>query len=340
MIPTLPSRPPFADAPKVSLIVPCYNVQATLQQTLDALSAQSFRNFELIVVIDGATDASETIARAHPDPRLRVIVQPNRGLAGARNTGIFHARGAYLGFCDADDLWSPGKLAAHVAHLDADPAVGISYSGAQLMDDDGRPMGLFQTPRLTGITPALIFRRNPIGNGSAPVMRRAVLDAIAWRPDGEPERDWWFDETFRQSEDIECWLRIALTTGWRFEGVTGAPMFYRVSGGGLSAATDRQLASWDRMVAKLTPLAPAFFARETPAARAYQLRYLCRRAVAGGDAARARALARRFMAQSRVPLRDEPVKTLTTLAAAAALTLAGPAARHLPALRARRLRGA
>ena len=144
-----------------------------------------------------------------------------------------------------------------------------------------------------------------------------------------------FDETFAQSEDIECWLRLALTTDWEVEGVDGALMRYRVNGAGLSAATDRQLASWERMVAKLTPMAPEFFARHAPAARAYQLRYLARRAVSSGEAERAWDYARAAMRTSRRPLFEEPTKTLTTLGAALFLRLAGRTAalRMLRALR-------
>jgi hypothetical protein len=85
-----------------------------------------------------------------------------------------------------------------------------------LIDDDGRFLKQAQRPRLTGVDAAHILKRNPIGNGSAPVIRRAVFDAIAYRPAFQIARDWYFDETFRQSEDIECWVRIALTTNWRF----------------------------------------------------------------------------------------------------------------------------
>jgi hypothetical protein len=312
--------------PEASIIVPAFNVAATLQATLASLQAQTHGDFEIIIVLDGPRDETPRLAyeAAASDPRIRVIAQQNRGLAGARNTGIQAAKGAYIGFCDADDLWLPHKLSTHVDHLAANPNVGISYSASAFIDDSGSLTGLAMRPRLTEITAAHVFRRNPIGNGSAPVIRRAVFDAIAWRPDHEAERDWCFDETFRQSEDIECWLRIALTTDWAFEGVPEALTLYRVSAGALSADTTRQFAAWERMVTKLEPLAPGFFAAQTPAARAYQLRYLARRAVADRRRDDAWRLAVRSLRQSLTPLMDEPRKTMTTLAAALALRLAGP----------------
>ncbi|WP_102223386.1 glycosyltransferase family 2 protein [Acidimangrovimonas sediminis] len=309
--------------PQASIIVPAYNAAGTIGVTLRSLCAQTHADFEIVVVDDGATDRTAAVVRGIGDRRIRLVQQPNRGLAGARNSGIAAARGEFIGFCDADDLWRPAKLARHVEHLTAAPEVGLSYSGSELIDEVGRPLGLAQKPRLSGVTAAHLFRRNPVGNGSAPVMRRAALDAIAWRPAGESLRDWWFDESFRQSEDVECWLRLMLTTDWEVAGIPGLLTRYRIAGGGLSAGTARQYESWERMVAKLTPVAPAFFARNTPAARAYQLRYLARRAVSAGDGRRALALSARAMAASRRPLAEEPVKTLATLAASAVVAVTG-----------------
>ncbi len=308
-----------------SIVVPAFNVQETLAETLRALLAQTYASYEIIIVDDGSTDATSGIAHAFSeDPKVRIVRQPNRGLAGARNTGIATAKGSVIGFCDADDLWEPEKLALHVAHLEKNPQVGISFAGSAMIDDDGKLLGQAQRPRLRGIDARCIFKRNPVGNGSAAVIRRDVFDAIAFRPEHETLRDWYFDETFRQSEDIECWLRIALTTDWEFEGIEGLLTRYRISSGALSSATDRQFAAWERMVDKLKCLAPAFFAAETPAARAYQLRYLSRRAIRDLDAVRARELYRAWVRTSLVPLREEPAKSIVTLAAACVLSLLGP----------------
>lgn len=311
--------------PKASIIVPAYNAAHTLAETLASISAQSFADFEIIVVDDGSTDSTARIAQDHGDPRLRVVRQINRGLAGARNTGIAHARGAYIGFCDADDLWMSNKLAAHVAHLDANPLVGLSYAGSALIDAQSHPMGVYQRPRLNDVSAQHVFKRNPVGNGSAAVLRRAALDSIAWRPAHEQMRDWWFDETFRQSEDIECWLRLVLSTDWMIEGVAGALTLYRVNEAGLSANTDAQFASWERMVAKLAPLNPAFFTAQAPVARAYQLRYLCRRAISARDGRSAWRLVCQSLRSSLRPVAEEPVKSAVTLAAAAVLAALGPA---------------
>lgn len=311
--------------PKASIVVPAFNCAKTLPETLASLCRQTFEDFEIVVIDDGSTDETPQIAEEHAgrDPRIRVVRQPNRGLAGARNSGIATASAAFIGFCDADDLWHPSKLATHMEHFDASPQVGLSYSGSVLIDEHSTPTGHTQSPRLRNITAAHVFKRNPIGNGSAPMFRSAALRALAWRPKHETQRDWVFDETFRQSEDIECWLRFALKTDWQIQGVPGLLTSYRLNAQGLSANIDRQLETWERVVAKLRPLSPAFFKRHESAARAYQLRYLARRAVHSRDADTAQDLVRRSMRTSVTPLLEEPMKTLTTLAAAQILARFG-----------------
>jgi glycosyltransferase involved in cell wall biosynthesis len=310
--------------PLVTIVVPAFNVAKTLSETIFSLLAQTFEDFEIIIVDDGSNDATHEIARSFThNPRVRLINQRNRGLAGARNSGIAAAEGELIGFCDSDDIWEPSKLASHVQHMKLNQDVGVSYSGSALIDDDSNHLGQSQNPRLTNITAAHIFKRNPIGNGSSPVIRRAVFEAIAFRPALETERDWYFDETFRQSEDIECWLRIALTTDWAFEGVAGLLTKYRINANGLSASTDRQSAAWENMVIKLTPLAPEFFARQTSAARAYQYRYLARRAISDLDSSCAKRFLVASFKQSMSPLFEEPIKTIITVAAALVLAFVG-----------------
>ncbi|WP_300034547.1 glycosyltransferase family 2 protein [uncultured Roseobacter sp.] len=311
--------------PKASVIVPAFNSETTLAETLLSLLAQSFQDFEILVVNDGSADSTLEVANAfRTDPRIRVLSQANRGLAGARNTGIDQARGEYVGFCDADDVWMPDKLMTHVNHLDSAPDVGLSFSGSAFIDAQSRPTGLAQKPRLRNITARHVLCRNPVGNGSAAVMRRQALADIAWRPATESRRDWYFDETFRQSEDIECWLRLMLTTDWEIEGVPGLLTGYRVNPEGLSSATERQLAAWELMIAKLRPFNPAFFDAHLGAARAYQLRYLARRAVSAMDGDNAWPLIRRALASSTRPVFEEPLKSGVTIAAAAVLRVLGP----------------
>lgn len=309
--------------PQSTIIVPAYNVARTIGATINSLIKQTDTDFELLIIDDGSTDDTLDIASRYKDPRLRIIRQANRGLAGAHNTGIDAAAGFYVGFCDADDLWAPEKLALHVAHLECRPLVGISFSGSAMIDAKGVLTGLVQRPRLHDIDAAHVLLRNPIGNGSAPVIRREALEAIRYRPVGEVERDWWFDETFRQSDDIEGWTRFVVTTGWKIEGVQGLLTYYRINPNGLSADVSRQLESWERMLVKLARYAPELVRRHGAAARAYQHRYLCRRAIASRDVKAAASLLRLMARGSARPAFEEPVKSLSTIVAATLLAACG-----------------
>lgn len=301
----------------VSVIMPVYNVEAYVAGAMDSVLAQTFLDFELLVVDDGGPDRSVDVCRSYSDPRIRIIAQPNRGLAGARNTGIREARGRFLAFLDADDLWQPDKLARHVAHLEDNPGIGVSYSQSLFIDDYCASLGYLQAPMLKDVRPRDVLLRNPVGNGSAPVIRREVFDEIRFLADDE-EKPWdqYFDESFRQSEDIECWIRIALTTRWGFAGIGEPLTLYRVNAGGLSANIERQFATWERMIAKTATYAPEFVARWGGLARAFQLRYAARRCVRSGDGKSALMLLRRAFRANPGLLVRSPVRTLVTLGAA------------------------
>src|SRR5687768_15501471 len=96
---------PLTRAPKVSVVVPVYNVEPYLAACLQSISAQTYRNIEVVVVDDGSTDGSLAVARRarRQDRRIRIVTQPNGGLSSARNTGTAAATGEYLAFVDSDD---------------------------------------------------------------------------------------------------------------------------------------------------------------------------------------------------------------------------------------------
>ncbi len=314
----------MTNLPAISVVMPVYNVEAYVAEAIRSVLGQTMADFELIIVDDGGSDASMAICRGFADPRIRIIAQANRGLAGARNTGILAARARIIAFLDSDDRWLPEKLALHLVHLQANPDLGVSFSPSRFIDAAGRPLRLKQQPALRRITPELIFCRNPVGNGSAPVIRRSALDSVAFEHPDERGRLCFFDESLRQSEDIEMWLRLALLGRVRFEGIAPALTEYRIGGGGLSSQVVRQYQSWLGVVERVERHAAGFVASHVNRARAYQLRYLARRAVQLGDHGMALTLIRESLASSRRPLLEEPVKSLVTIAAALAGRLLGP----------------
>ncbi|MBD0302049.1 MAG: glycosyltransferase family 2 protein [Tolypothrix sp. T3-bin4] len=305
----------------VSVIIPVYKAEKYIASTLQSALDQTYKNIEILIIDDGSPDRSIEICQQFTDTRIKFIRQKNRGLPGARNTGIRHAKGEYLTLLDADDLWSPEKLEKHVKHLDNSPNVGVSFSRSAFIDDDGKPLGIYQMPQIKGITPAIVLCRNPISNGSAAVIRREVFEAIKFQDNlyGTVE-DCYFDERSRHtngdSTDVECWFRMSVKSDLQIEGIPEALTLYRVNSGGLSANLLKQLDSWELAISRARLYAPEIVNQCETLARAYQLRYLARRAVTLQDGAMAVKLVNRALATNWRILFKEPRRTLLTLGAA------------------------
>lgn len=299
--------------PIVSVVIPMYNVERYIEKSVQSVLAQTYTNFEIVCVDDGCSDGTLERLQQFSDSRIRIVRQENAGLAAARNTGINAAQGIYIALLDADDFWAPLKLELHVRHLESNPEVGVSYCPSLFVDEEDAPLGIGQFPKLFDIGAQDVLCRNPVGNGSAPVIRRSVLVEI-----GKIEleqhrfRMSYFDPTFRQSEDIECWLRIALDTRWRFEGIKQPLTYYRVNAGGLSANIEKQYQSWQRAIEKNQVGHEAFFKKWYSLAQAYQERYLARRAVQSGDSAKALLKIHGALLRDIRILTHDPVRTLVT----------------------------
>ena len=119
--------------PKISVIVPVYNAEKYLRRCIDSILAQTFTDFELLLIDDGSTDSSGKICDeyAKKDRRIRVFHKENGGVSSARNVGLSHLRGNWVYFVDSDDYLSPQHLQNYVNYLDAD----IIYQGYRLFDE-------------------------------------------------------------------------------------------------------------------------------------------------------------------------------------------------------------
>ena len=125
--------------PQVSVVIPVFNNARTVGHAIESVLAQRFDGeVEAIVVDDGSTDDSAEVLRAF-DRRIRVIDQPNRGAAAARNAGAAVAHGEYLAFLDADDVWLPRKLASTIPLLERNPSVVLVFCDAIPVDARGAP---------------------------------------------------------------------------------------------------------------------------------------------------------------------------------------------------------
>lgn len=307
---------------KVSVITPIYKVEQYIADTVKSVLNQTYQNFEYLIVNDGSPDRSVEICQQFKDPRIKIINQENRGANAARNNGIRQAQGEYIAFLDGDDIWLPEKLEKHIEHLEKSPDLGVSFSRSAFIDEAGNPLGIYQIPQLTGITIAEIFCRNPISNGSCAVFRREVFEEIKYQDNlyGTTE-DFYWDERLQGSQDNDCWFRIAIQTNWQIEGIPDSLTLYRVNSGGISANLIKKLESWEQVVEKTRSYAPEIVRELENPARAYQLRYLARRAVTLKDGSVAAKLFHKALATHWPILLEEPRRTLLTGAAAYCLWL-------------------
>jgi len=182
--------------PAVSVIVPTFNRAGFLKQALDSVRAQTWRDYELIVVDDGSTDGTAALAEAYPGARwLRLPV--NGGVSRARNRGILQARGRFICFLDSDDSWLPGKLERQMRWMRDNPQSLVCYTDEIWIRRGVRVNPMNKHRKLSGD----IFERSLalcIVSPSSVLMRREVFDAVGG-----------FDEGLEVCEDYDLWLRIA-----------------------------------------------------------------------------------------------------------------------------------
>jgi glycosyltransferase involved in cell wall biosynthesis len=188
--------------PRTSVIITSYNYARYLPAAMASVLGQTDRDLELIIVDDGSSDDSLAIARACADPRVRVIVQPHHGLGAARNRGIRSARGRYIAFLDADDVWTPDKLARQCDVLGRRPNVGMVYTRFGIIDAEGRRQSRgygYLSPAPSGAVLRYLVRGNVVGTPSTICVRRDLLLG----------HDVYFDETNSYAEDWHFYLRLA-----------------------------------------------------------------------------------------------------------------------------------
>jgi glycosyltransferase involved in cell wall biosynthesis len=197
----------------VSIVVPCYNYAHYLGYTLENVRGQRYPHWECIVVDDGSTDHTDEVAEQFRsgDARFRYIRQENKGLSGARNTGIAASRGKYIQLLDSDDLIHPDKLAIQVAILESDERIGITY-GKSLFFQTDNPGRLYPSRGLTSEDRQDVLR----GGGSGKEMlKRLVVDNIMEVSCALARASLFaqvgtFDETYRSYEDWQYWIRCAV----------------------------------------------------------------------------------------------------------------------------------
>ena len=129
----------------VSIIMPSYNTARFIKETIDSVLAQTYQNWELIIVDDCSTDNTDEIVSAYNDERIRYLKnEKNSGAAVSRNYALREAKGKWIAFLDSDDLWSPDKLEKQIGFMES-KGYGFSYTEYSLIDENSDPLGIRTT---------------------------------------------------------------------------------------------------------------------------------------------------------------------------------------------------
>jgi glycosyltransferase involved in cell wall biosynthesis len=257
-------------APIVSVIIPAYNASKYLEEAIETVLNQSFKDFELLIIDDGSADNTLTIAHhcQEQDSRIQVISQKNQGVSMTRNYGVRQAKGKLIAFLDADDKWFPNKLETHVKQFDANKELGVGFGRVTFLDAAGNLTNTFSRSLLKDLKPHHFFYENPTVTCSNLVVRREVFDEVGF-----------FDELMMHSEDLEWCLRVSCSQCWLIEGMDQILVQYRTSSGSLSSNLKQMEEGWELLASKAKKNFPDLISKHYSKARATYLRYLARRAL-------------------------------------------------------------
>jgi glycosyltransferase involved in cell wall biosynthesis len=230
----------------VTVVIPAYNAEKYIADTIESVLDQTFADFELVVVDDGSKDQTADIVQAYRDrdDRVDLISQANQGVSTARNHGIQQTRGELVAFLDADDLWEPRKLQAHIEHFQANPNLGMSYGKIAYMSCDGVKTGGLSNLRLRDVEPYHLYYENLTCTPSNVVVRRSAVEQVGG-----------FDRYLCGFEDMEFSLRI-IFGGWQVEGLNEELVCYRASPGGVSSQLSKMEYEWHLFNNKVMTYAP------------------------------------------------------------------------------------
>lgn len=210
--------------PTISVIIPAYNAERTIMETIASVLQQTLSDFELIVINDGSTDRTLERLQTIKDRRLQIFSYENGGVCAARNRGIVKSTGKFIAFLDADDLWASDKLELQLAALQARPEAGLAYSWTYNMSETGKLLTPVE-PAFSGRIYADLLLWNFLSNGSNPLIRRQAIESV-----GE------FVSELNSAADWDYWLRLAVN--WAFVLVPQHQVFYRLSASSMSSKLD------------------------------------------------------------------------------------------------------
>ncbi|MBD2196496.1 MULTISPECIES: glycosyltransferase [Calothrix] len=213
--------------PIISVIIPAYNCQKTIKATIASVLNQTFTNFELIVINDGSQDSTLEIISKIEDYRLKIFSFENAGGNVSRNRGLNYAVGDFVSFLDADDIWTPEKLASQLQALQNNTDCQVAYSWTDYIDEKDNFLVSGRHFIANGDVYEQLLLNNFLENGSNPLICKEAIALIGG-----------FDESLSAAQDWDMWLRLA--NKFNFVCVPAVQILYRVSANSLSSNLIRQ----------------------------------------------------------------------------------------------------
>ncbi|NJL78661.1 MAG: glycosyltransferase [Richelia sp. RM2_1_2] len=211
----------------ISVIVPVFNGERTIEETIKSILNQTFSNIEIIIINDGSTDTTLEILENIYDSRIKIFSYPNAGLSVSRNRGISQAKGEYISFIDADDLWTADKLELQWQVLQSNSQAAVAYSWTDYIDESGKFIKSGRRIKVNGDAFRKLLITNFLENGSNPLIRQQALEKVGG-----------FDESLAAAEDKDMWLRLA--ANYEFVCVEKPQILYRTSTNSMSTNLKRQ----------------------------------------------------------------------------------------------------
>ena len=211
----------------ISVIIPVYNSEKTIQETLKSVLNQTFSDFEVIVINDGSQDSTLDIISSIQDSRIKVFSYPNAGISASRNRGISQASGEFIAFLDHDDLWTPDKLESQLRALQENPQAAVAYSWTDLIDEASQFIKPYSHLSVTGNVHEKLLVSNFLKTASNPLIRKEALIQLGG-----------FDQSICGPEDWDLFLRLA--AHYHFVAVPRPQVLYRMITGSASTNVFRQ----------------------------------------------------------------------------------------------------
>jgi glycosyltransferase involved in cell wall biosynthesis len=207
--------------PKVSVVIPAYNAEEYLTETIRSVFAQTYRDYEIIAVDDGSTDNTLRALRRF-EPRIKVLTKPNGGPASARNLAINNSTGEYIAFLDSDDIWIRDKLEEQVAFLDKNTEMGLLFGEALMFVDEKGEKKIQGKIGYTGDPGFCQLLYGDFIPNSTVIIRRSCVDKIGLLNESKE---------LIAAEDYEYWMRIAKV--FPIAGIPRPLVYYRIREGNL-----------------------------------------------------------------------------------------------------------